>query len=82
MTTILDEAKKIVNGARQKAYGSPQKNYERVAVIWSVILGVSITPQQVVLCMIGLKIARESHRHKRDNTVDIAGYAELLDRLS
>ena len=29
----------------------------------------------VPLCMIAVKLARQAHRHKRDNLVDIAGYA-------
>ena len=28
--------------------------------------------------MCGLKIAREVHRHSRDNLVDLAGYAHVL----
>lgn len=31
--------------------------------------------------MIAVKISRECHRPKRDNRVDIAGYAEVLDMV-
>jgi hypothetical protein len=31
--------------------------------------------------MILLKVAREGHTHKRDNVVDIAGYAELVEAV-
>mgnify|MGYP001065113329 CR=1 FL=1 len=34
-----------------------------------------ITAAEVPLCMIAVKLARQSHRHKRDNLVDIAGYS-------
>ena len=36
-------------------------------------------PEQVPLCMIAVKISRECHEPKRDNMIDIAGYAETLD---
>jgi hypothetical protein len=29
----------------------------------------------IPLCMVAIKLARQSHHHKRDNLVDIAGYA-------
>jgi hypothetical protein len=78
---ILKEALKIVDGPRQKSYGHPKLNYERTAKIWSVILKTEIRPEQVALCMIGTKLAREVQTHKRDNLIDIAGYAEVLDRI-
>lgn len=31
--------------------------------------------------MVTMKISREMNRRKRDNAVDIAGYAECLDRI-
>jgi len=49
--------------------------------MWSAILGVPVTPQQAILCMIAVKISRESRKAKRDNRTDIAGYAECLDMI-
>jgi hypothetical protein len=49
-------------------------NFERIAAIWSVVLGIKVTPEQVGLCMVGVKLAREAHMPKRDNLVDGAGY--------
>lgn len=76
MTTksILEEAQELVSGARQDAYDHPLDNFTRIAKIWSVILDMDVTPEQVGLCMVGLKVAREAHVHKRDNLVDGAGY--------
>jgi hypothetical protein len=79
--TILEEANRIVNGDRRKAYGSPTKNLGRTAKIWSGILDVDITPEQVALCMIGLKVAREVHKSGRDNACDILGYTLCLDNI-
>ena len=32
--------------------------------------------------MIWMKIARDNHKPQRDNLVDIAGYANCIDRLA
>ena len=41
-----------------------------------------MTPAQVVLCMIDLKLARLSHDPKhRDSVLDVIGYAALLPEI-
>ena len=79
--TILDEAKRIVYGERGENYGHPFEDFSRTAQIWSAILGIKVEPEQVALCMVGLKISRECNRPKRDNVVDGAGYFENLDMV-
>ena len=78
---VLDEAKRIVNGARNEDYGTPEDNFARIATMWSVILGTEVTPRQVATCMIALKLARDAFQPKRDNLVDIAGYAHCASTL-
>lgn len=77
--SILKDADQIVNQDRREAYGAPLESFERIAQLWSVILGTPITPDQVGLCMIALKISRECHAHNRDNLIDIAGYSEAMN---
>ena len=50
-----------------------------IADRWSVTLGRKITPAQVVLCLIDLKLVRLARdpAHE-DSTVDLCGYAALL----
>jgi len=69
---------RLVGEERQDEYGHPLDNYERAAQIWSVILGAPVQAEQVALCMIGMKIAREVHKPKPDTVVDIIGYALTL----
>jgi hypothetical protein len=47
--------------------------FEKVAAGWSHILGFEIEPRKVPLCMIWMKLVRESNRHGLDNLVDAAG---------
>lgn len=77
--SILMEAEALVHGDRNESYGHPLDDFKRTAKMWSAILGIEIRPEQVGLCMIAVKLSRECHRPKRDNLVDIAGYAETVE---
>ena len=79
---ILEEANTIVGGERQKDYGHPRDDFAKTALIWEAILGVKVTPMQVALCMMGVKISRQCNAHKRDNLVDAAGYARTAEMIA
>lgn len=72
---ILEEALRLTTGARQAAYGPPDQDFTRTAQLWSALKGVPFEARDVALFMICLKLSRETHQRKRDNWVDIAGYA-------
>lgn len=73
----LREAARIISGDRNKSYGGPEENFTRTAQIWSVILGITISNEQVAMMMVGLKVARFAHGagFQPDTWIDIAGYA-------
>lgn len=75
---ILDEANGLVHGDRGEAYGHPLDDFTKTAKMWSAILGIDVKAEQVGLCMIAVKISRQCNKPKRDNMVDIAGYAETV----
>ena len=85
---VLDEAKRITTSDRQEDYGHPSQDFARTAQMWTGILasrlreGERIIPMDVPLCMIAVKLARQAHRHKRDNLVDIAGYARTAAMIA
>ena len=70
--------------ARGENYGDVRQNHQRIAALWSVVLGQDVTPEQVALCMTCLKVARliETPDHE-DSWIDIAGSgacgAEIAD---
>lgn len=74
---ILETAAKCVVGDREEDYGSPEQNFDRIAALWSIYLGIAdITAKDVAAMLALLKIARIASGHaKRDNWVDLAGYA-------
>lgn len=75
---IAAYAARLVSADRQDQYGHPLDNLDRAARIWSVILGCDVNAEQVALCMVGMKIARQVHKPKPDTVIDIIGYALTL----
>jgi hypothetical protein len=79
--TILIEAQEAVYGDRQADYGSVTENFTTIAKLWEPILKTKITPEQVGLCMVQVKVARHLYKPKRDNLVDGAGYFATLEKM-
>lgn len=71
---IAAYAAKLVTGDRQDDYGHPLDDFTRAGKIWEAILGVPVTAEQVALCMVGIKISRQTNTPKVDNVVDGIGY--------
>ncbi len=78
---VLRDALKCVNGEREKQYGSPEDNFERIARLWSAYLTneygeeTYVDSSDVAKMMILFKIGRtQGPADKLDNYVDILGY--------
>lgn len=85
---VCTEAVRLVYGDRGVDYGHPSVEHKRIADYWSVYiadargLGDNLTEQDVAMMMILLKIARQGHKFKLDNVIDIAGYALCAHRMA
>ncbi len=67
---------------REDQYGTPTRLFNEIARIWTVILSFEVEPEQVALCMVGVKLARLSHNWSHaDSIKDVAGYAAILSQL-
>ena len=91
---ILDAAKKIVTGDREKQYGKPEDNFAVIARFWEVYLSercvgggaeVTLNPDDVAMLMALMKIARiMTGTFKGDSYIDACGYlacaAEIAGR--
>ena len=78
---VLEKAESLVNGARAQDYGDAYDNHERIANMWSVLLGTNVTVSQVYQCMVAVKLARliVTPDHE-DSWVDICGYGALGEK--
>ena len=85
--SAAQEAHRLVHGDRGEDYGHPFTDFSKTAQIVQGILmqklapHAQITPEDVGLIMIAVKMSRHTNRPKRDNLVDIAGYAETLEMI-
>ena len=77
--SILQKAESLVKGDRGKNYGHPIVDFSRTARLWTALKDVEFSASDVAKFMIAVKLSRETNRPKRDNRVDIAGYALTLD---
>ncbi len=68
---------------RRQAYGDPAASMAAVAKRWSITLGRTVTPAEVVLCLLDLKMVRLAHDPAHlDSIVDVAGYAAVLREVT
>ena len=79
---ILDEAKRLTHGDRNKNYGKPLTNHQRIAGLWSIYLEQEITPAQAAMCLALVKVARliETPDHC-DSFVDGAAYFAIAGEI-
>ena len=74
--SILDAARDAVTRDRAETHGEVESSFAHLAAVWSVRLGVTVTPAQVALLMVDLKVTRAwGNPSHADNWVDIAGFA-------
>jgi len=80
---VTEEANGLIRGDRQKDYGHPRINFQRIADGFNgYVRGRDLeekpfTPYDVANLMIILKAMRGTEGYKRDTAVDIVGYAAL-----
>ena len=79
---ILKEATLLTATDRQEKYGTPYNNHRRIANLWSAYLDQEVTPEQVAIMMVLMKVARSMQEHHPDNYVDGCAYFAIAGELS
>lgn len=76
--STLQEAHRLTHGTRQADYGHPLDDYTRTAALYSALMAHKLkeplTPHDMALALVCVKLSREVNHPKRDNAVDGAGY--------
>ena len=81
---ILLEAHRLVNGPRQKDYGHPADDYQKLSDIFYSITGIDLSVSEAILFMVSVKLARlrtnlENDTIHHDSLVDALGYLTCLN---
>lgn len=86
--SITQEAHSIVTGARNETYGNPADDFSCAADILRALvkrrydIDVPFDADFIPLVMIcAIKGTRQAFHHQRDNLVDMAGYAQVIDMI-
>ena len=89
---ILEAAMRCVCGDREQDYGTPEKNFELIADLWTTYIKAKCVSPEADVCIIGedvatlmclFKIARiATGRGKTDSFIDLAGYAACAGELA
>ncbi len=85
---ILEEAHRLTSGARNDDYGHPRADFTAVAEAFNAYLrkkypdcNIALEAEDVPMFQICVKMMRQAERPKRDNLVDIAGYARCAEMV-
>jgi hypothetical protein len=79
---LLQHAAGVVS-KRRVQYGEASGLFAQVAHRRSFTFGIQVTPAQVALCLIDLKLARLSNDPAHlDSITDVAGYAACLREVT
>ena len=77
----LEKTLKVIKGPRERDYGDKYMNHVNISKLWSDYLSYEISPHDVAICMLLVKIARLKHRPTEDCYVDMAGYAAIAGEI-
>lgn len=82
---FYEKLKAITQSDRQRDYGHPLYNFIRIAIRWNVWFGsridTVITPLDVAMMSIDMKMARLQNTYKDDSVLDVAGYSSCAERM-
>jgi hypothetical protein len=81
---ILEKANQIVNERseeKERMYGPFEDSMIKAADLASIMTGKEITAPDMYLCMVALKLSRESFSHKEDNLLDAVAYLGALNNF-
>ena len=78
---ILEHAQDIVYRRAEESsrkYGPMKESMEKAATLASTMTGKVITAKDMYLCMVALKMSRESYSKKYDNILDTIAYLTAM----
>ena len=80
---LVQEAGETVLSGREDTHGHIRDNFQQISEFWSSYLGTQVSPSDVAIMMVMLKISRQSVGSEEwDHYVDMIGYSAIAGALS
>jgi hypothetical protein len=80
---IARKAADLVGGDRARTHGDKYENHRNIADLWRAYLGHEVSPVDVAVMMVLLKVARtKTGAHNPDDYIDMTGYAAIAAELA
>lgn len=83
-----EEGQRLIGGARMEHYGPPQNNLNDIGETWTTYAKRALDAKgylngtDVSAMMVLMKVIRQARGYHRDSTVDVCGYAGLMEALN
>jgi hypothetical protein len=83
-----EEGQRLIGGKRMEHYGPPQNNLNDIGAAWTVYAVRALETKghldgtDASAMMVIMKAIRQARGYHRDSTVDICGYAGLMEALN
>ena len=78
---LLNEIQ-VILADRGSIYGSAEENHRRISELWSGYVDTYISPEQVAMCMLLVKVARLSQTSNHDDSLrDLLGYGIIYHQI-
>ena len=80
--SILQKAHAIVyerTEEQSRNYGDIQDSMNRASLIATDMSGKFVSPKEIYISIISIKLSREAHAHKEDNLLDAVAYISALN---
>jgi len=81
---ILKRADEITNQRseeKERMYGPFEESMGKAAQMASLMTGKEISTKDMYMCLVALKLSRESYAHKEDNLLDAVAYIGSLNNF-
>lgn len=80
---ILNTANHYITKDRAATHGGAEDSFGEISKMWTTYLGANVSPEDVCIMMVLLKIARFKNTPSHsDHTIDICGYAAIAGELA
>lgn len=78
---LINKLLEEIEASKLKEYGPASVSMQKIADVWSVLLGINIRAYQVALLYSAAKLVRASHTYKEDSYLDLIQYAKIANQI-